>query len=344
MKSEVSGIEESGIDRRFFTQWCAMLIAAGASNIASPLWAEVGSTHELRPQGSTLKFFPGFSAVRIQTSGAVINGVVGGSGPPVLLIHGWPQTHIEWHKVALMLAKSYTVVATDLRGYGDSSKPPDGKEHMGYSKRAMASDQVELMKKLGFNHFAVVGHDRGGRVAHRMAIDYPDRVIKLAVLDVVPTYKLYTTVTRDFATVYFHWFFLIQPSPLPETLLSNNAEFFLRTWAFGGLIPDFISEQVFAEYLHCFRNPNTLHAMCEDYRAGATIDLEHDKADLDKIIQCPVLVLWGSKGAMEPLYDVIATWEERAANVRGRALPGGHYLPEQLASEVEAEIESFLSS
>jgi haloacetate dehalogenase len=345
MNSEVSSIEGSRVDRRsFFAQWGAMLIAAGASSIASPLWAGEGSIYELAPKGSTLKFFPGFSAVRIQTTGAVINGVIGGSGPPVLLIHGWPQTHIEWNKVALMLAKSYTVVATDLRGYGDSSKPAEGKEHIGYSKRAMASDQVELMQKLGFNHFTVVGHDRGARVAHRMAIDYPDTVMRLAVLDIVPTYKLYSTVTRDFAAIYFHWFFLIQPSPLPETLLSNNAEFFLRTWAFGGLIPGVISEEVFAEYLRCFQNPNTLHAMCEDYRAAASIDLEHDQADLDQKIQCPVLVLWGSKGAMEPLYDVIATWKERAAHVRGKALLGGHYLPEELATEVHAEVASFLSS
>lgn len=344
MKS-IWGMEGSGVDRRsLFAQLGAMLIAAGASKIASPVWASERSTGELAPKGSTLKFFPGFSAVRIQTRDAVINGVIGGSGPPILLIHGWPQTHIEWNKVALMLAKSYTVVATDLRGYGDSSKPADGEEHVAYSKRAMAGDQVELMQKLGFKQFTVVGHDRGARVAHRMTIDYPDTVMRLAVLDIVPTYKLYSTVTKDFASIYFHWFFLIQPAPLPETLLGNNAEFFLRTWVFGGLIPDVISEQVFAEYLRCFQNPNTLHAMCEDYRAAASIDLEHDQADLDQKIRCPILVLWGSKGAMQPLYDVIATWKERAAHVRGKALPGGHYLPEQLAEEVHAELTAFLSS
>jgi haloacetate dehalogenase len=208
----------------------------------------------------------------------------------------------------------------------------------------MASDQVEVMQKLGFNQFTVVGHDRGARVAHRMTIDYPDAITRLAVLDIVPTYKLYSTVAKDFATVYFHWFFLIQPSPLPETLLGNNAEFFLRKWAFGGLIPEVITEQVFAEYLRCFQNPDTLHAMCEDYRAAASIDLEHDEADLHKKIQCPVMVLWGSKGAMAPLYDVIATWKERAAHVQGKALSGGHYLPEELATEVYAEVTSFLSS
>ena len=173
-----------------------------------------------------MDFFPGFKLLRIQTSGTLINGVIGGSGPPVLLLHGWPQTHIEWHKVAPMLAKRFSIVATESRGYGASSKPPDGTNHEGYSKRATARDQVELMRQLGFNRFAVVGHDRGGRVAHRMTLDHPDAISKVAVLDIVPTYKLYTTVTRDFATVYYHWFFLIQPAPLPETLLGNSAESF----------------------------------------------------------------------------------------------------------------------
>jgi haloacetate dehalogenase len=291
-----------------------------------------------------MDFFPGFKPLRIQTSGTLINGVIGGSGPPVLLLHGWPQTHIEWHKVAPMLAKRFSIVATDLRGYGDSSKPPDGTNHEGYSKRATARDQVELMRQLGFNRFAVVGHDRGGRVAHRMTLDHPDAISKVAVLDIVPTYKLYTTVTRDFATVYYHWFFLIQPAPLPETLLGNSAESFLRNSSlFRGVIPRIISEEVFAEYLRCFKDPTTLHAMCEDYRAAATIDLDHDKADLDKKIESPLLALWGTKGAMDRLYDVTATWKERAQNVRGKALPGGHWLPEELPDQVHAELESFLS-
>ena len=345
MSIEDTGTDTNGIDRRaFFKQWGEMLLAAGISSSALLAWTKEGSNNEPIPKESTLKFFPDFRAVRVQTTGAIINAVIGGSGPPVLLLHGWPQTHLAWHKVAPMLAKSYTVVATDLRGYGDSSKPADGEQHNGYSKRAMARDQVEIMQKLGFNRFAVVGHDRGGRVAHRMAIDHPDIVRKLIVLDIVPTYKLYTTVTKIFASVYFHWFFLIQPSPLPETLLSHSAEFFLRNWAFGGQIPEIISEEVFAQYLRCFQNPDTLHAMCEDYRAAATIDLEHDKADLDQKIQCPVLALWGSKGAMEPLYDVADTWKERASQVQGKALPGGHYLPEELASEVHTELVSFISS
>ena len=330
--------------RSFFARWSAMLVACGASGLLEPLEAKEGATGAVAPAGSTLRHFPNFRALRLQTTDAVINGIVGGSGPPVLLLHGWPQTHLIWRRVAPLLATTHTVVATDLRGYGDSSKPPAGQEHEGYSKRAMAMDQVELMQKLGFNRFAVVGHDRGGRVAHRMAVDHADNITKLAVLDIVPTYKLYSSVTKDFATAYFHWFFLIQPSPLPETLLSHSAEAFLRTWAFDGAMPDAISEEVFAEYLRCFQNPSTLHAMCEDYRAAAAIDLEHDKADLEKKVQCPVLTLWGSKGAMAALYDVPTTWRERASNVSGKVLAGGHYLPEQSPEELHAELVSFLTS
>jgi haloacetate dehalogenase len=241
-----------------------------------------------------------------------------------------------------MLAQHFTVVATDLRGYGDSSKPPDGEDHEGYSKRAMAKDQVEVMRQLGFDRFLVVGHDRGGRVGHRMALDYPEQVTKLAVLDIAPTYKMYQDVTKEFASTYFHWFFLIQRAPLPETLLAGNGDFFLKTWAFGGLVPTVITEEALAEYLRCFEEPATLHAMCEDYRAAATIDLEHDKADLDKRVRCPLLVLWGAKGAMERLYDVLGTWTERATNVQGKALPGGHWLPEQLPKEVYGELMPFL--
>ena len=292
--------------------------------------------------GSTLSFFPGFKPIRIATAGAEINGVMGGSGPPLLLLHGWPQSHVEWHRVAPMLAAHFTVIATDLRGYGDSSIPAKGSNHEGYSKREMARDQIEVMRSLGFDRFAVAGHDRGARVGQRMAIDYPDAVKKLALIDVVPTYKLYTHLTKEFATVYYHWFLLIQPSPLPETILGNSAEFFLRTWAFSGLIPEVITAEAFAHYLRCFTNPATLHAMCEDYRAGATIDLEHEKKDLEKKIECPVLVLWGAKGAMGLLYDVPAEWQAMAIDVHGKAFDGGHWLPEQFPEDVSAELISFL--
>ncbi len=291
--------------------------------------------------GSTLSFFPGFEPFRIATAGAEINGVIGGSGPPVLLMHGWPQSHVEWHRVAPLLARNFTVIATDLRGYGDSSIPADGVNHEGYSKREMARDQIAVMRSLGFERFAVAGHDRGARVGQRMAIDHPAAVKRLALIDVVPTYKLYTHLTKEFATVYYHWFLLIQPPPLPETLLGNSAEFFLRNWAFSGLIPGVISAEAFAHYLRCFTNPATLHAMCEDYRASATIDLEHEKKECKKKMQCPVLVLWGAQGAMGRLYDVQAEWQARALSVRGRAFDGGHWLPEQFPGDVAAELAAF---
>jgi haloacetate dehalogenase len=286
-------------------------------------------------------FFPGFKKISVKTSGAIINGVIGGNGPPLLLIHGYPQSHLEWHKVASLFAKNYTVVATDLRGYGDSSKPKDVVDHFSYSKRAMAQDQVEVMEHFGFKSFKIVGHDRGGRVAHRMALDNPDKIQKLVLLDIVPTYKLYTTTNKAFASTYWHWFFLIQPAPLPETLLLNNAEFFLRNWSYAGMIPKFIPENIFNEYLKYFKNPATQHAMCEDYRAGASIDLEHDEEDLNKKITCPLLVLWGENGAMHNLFSVLEIWKERATNVVGKHLPCGHWMPEQLPEDVFNEVNKF---
>jgi haloacetate dehalogenase len=299
--------------------------------------------HESQNTDTAQRFFPEFEPLRIETEGATISGVKGGHGPPLLLLHGYPQTHAEWHRTAPALARRFTVVATDLRGYGDSSKPADGTNHEGYSKRSMARDQIAVMKSLGFDRFAVVGHDRGGRVAHRMALDHPHAVSRLAVLDIVPTYRLYSSVTKAFAAAYYHWFFLIQPAPLPETLIGNSADFYLRDGTFRGLIPSVITDELYAEYLRCYRNPKTLHAMCEDYRAAATIDLEHDKADLGVKLQCPLLAIWGAQGAMDPLYDVLATWRERASDVRGKSLPGGHWLPEQLPDELTAELLPFLS-
>jgi haloacetate dehalogenase len=288
-------------------------------------------------------FFPGFRSFRIPTAGAEINGVVGGSGPPVLLLQGWPQTHLEWRHVAPALAQRFTVVATDLRGYGDSSKPAGGENHAAYSKRALAQDQVEVMRRLGFERFAVVGHDRGGRVACRLALDHPQAVTRLALLDIVPTRTVYTQVSKNLATWYFHWFFLIQPEPLPEMLLGGQAEPFLRNFAFRGLIPQAIEEPVFAEYLRCFADPQTLHAMCEDYRAGASIDLQHDEADLGTQLTCPTLVLWGVHGAMHRLFDVLETWRSRAPAVQGKALPAGHWLPEECPQELTAALVEFLA-
>jgi haloacetate dehalogenase len=286
--------------------------------------------------------FENFTRASIQVSGATIQVVHGGSGPPLLLLHGYPQTHVMWHKVAPLLARDFTVVASDLRGYGDSSKPPGGADHAAYSKRAMAQDQAEVMSRLGFETFALAGHDRGGRVAHRMALDHPDRIRALALLDIVPTHRLYSDSTREFATTYYHWYFLIQPAPLPETLIARSVEFWLEQ-KFGKAAPGAITDEAFAEYLRCFSNPATIHASCEDYRAGASVDLVHDEADMQRRVSCSVLALWGERAPMHRLYDVTATWKERAANVTGKALPGTHYFAEEIPDRVADELRTFFS-
>jgi len=292
---------------------------------------------------SSVSFFPGFQRRTIETSGTTINAVVGGDGPPVLLLHGYPQTHVEWRKIAPELAKSYTLVIPDLRGYGDSGKPPDGDNHINYSKRAMALDQVEVMEKLGFKRFAVVSHDRGARVAHRLALDHPDRHTKLVLIDICPTYYMYKTADRQFASSYFHWFFLIQSAPFPETLIGNNVDVFLKLFM-GSVMPKFIEPAAYAEYHRCFGDPATIHASCEDYRAAGSIDLVHDEADMDRKITCPVLALWGANGLVGRKYDVLAVWRERADHVLGKALPGGHWLAEELPESILAEVKQFLAA
>ena len=289
-------------------------------------------------QVNTVSLFPGFEARQIQTSGATIHTLKGGSGPPVLLVHGYPQTHVEWHKIAARLAERHTVVMTDLRGYGDSSKPPDGDNHANYSKRAMAQDHVDVMRAYGFDRFAMVGHDRGARVTWRTAVEHPERVARAVVIDIVP--KPYSTVTREFAQQYFHWFFLTQPAPLPETLIGNNAEFWLRRFLGGPAI----TAEAFAEYLRAFRDPATIHATCEDYRAGATIDLQHSDADGDRKVTCPLLVLWGERGTVGRLYDVMRIWREHAPGATGTSLPAGHFIPEELPDETVAALNSFLAT
>jgi haloacetate dehalogenase len=287
--------------------------------------------------------FEGFERMTIETTDATINLMRGGKGAPVLLLHGYPQTHVMWHKIAPRLAEDFSLVIPDLRGYGDSSKPPDGENHFGYSKRATAQDQAEVMTRLGFKQFAVVGHDRGGRVAQRMALDHAERVAKLVVLDIVPTYKLYHNVNKEFATAYYHWFFLIQAAPFPETLISNDPEFYLNS-LLGRLKPKAITPEAFAEYLRCFRDPATIHATCEDYRAAASIDLVHDEAGMEHKIACPVLALWAEKGVMHRMYDVVTAWRERAVNVNGKALPSGHFIPEEAPEATFAELKAFLST
>lgn len=287
-------------------------------------------------------FFPGFVTERIPTSGATINTVRGGSGPPLLLIHGYPQTHVMWHKVAPRLAERFTVVMTDLRGYGDSSKPEGGEHHVNYSKRAMALDQVEVMRTLGFDTFAVVGHDRGARVTWRLAVEHPHAVTRAAVLDIVPS--PYSRVTREFASEYYHWFFLIQAAPLPETLIGNSAEFYLRSrFRRRGVGPDAFVPEAIEEYLRCFRDPATIHATCEDYRAGASIDLEHAAEDGARKVECPLLVLWGERGTVGRLEPVMDIWREKAACVTGHALPCGHFLAEEAPEETLAALLPFLS-
>ena len=288
-------------------------------------------------------FLTGFDTRDIEAGTTRIRVAIGGSGPPLLLLHGHPQTHVTWHKIAPPLAERFTVVAPDLRGYGDSAKPDGGERHVNYSKRAMAADQVAVMRKLGFDRFRVVGHDRGGRVAHRMALDHPAAVERVALFDIAPTATMYARTDQEFATRYFWWFFLIQPAPLPERLIDADPEYFLRTHLDGqSKTPGATGEAVFQEYLRCYRDPATRHAICEDYRAAADIDLEHDAADGGRQVEAPLLALWGAKGTVGKLYDVLETWREKAADVRGRALECGHTLQEEAPEAVLAELLAFL--
>jgi haloacetate dehalogenase len=287
-----------------------------------------------------------FERRRVATSGAEINLVLGGGGPPVLLLHGYPQNLAMWHKLAPRLAERYTVVAADLRGYGDSAKPPAGDDHAGYCKRVMARDQAEAMAALGFESFHVVGHDRGARVGYRLAYDDPARVRSLGVLDVVPTGDIFAAVDAALAEAYFHWFLMLQPAPLAERLIGADPEFWLRwlleRWC---TVPGAIAEEAFAEYLRCFRDPATLHAMCEDYRS-APLDVAHDEADRGRLA-CPVLVLWGADQGNRPGWpsvslDILESWRTRADDVLGRALACGHFLPEEAPEETAAELIAFL--
>jgi haloacetate dehalogenase len=287
--------------------------------------------------------FEGFKQSDIETDGATIRTLVGGDGPPLLLLHGYPQTHVMWHKIAGRLAEDFTVVLTDLRGYGDSSKPETTPDHSPYSFRAMANDQVSVMRSLGFESFAVAGHDRGARTAHRMALDHADQVLKLALLDIVPTLTFFETADQKIATSYYHWYFLIQQFDLPERLIGADPEYYLRKktghWSAG----DCFTEGAMAEYIRCFSNPATIHASCEDYRAAATIDLEHDRQDrsADNKIKCPTLVLWGDKGAMGQCYDVRETWVEKCDSLEGATLPCGHFLAEEAPDETYAAFKRF---
>lgn len=268
---------------------------------------------------------------------------IGDAAQAVLLLHGYPQNHRMWEPIIPYLAKDFTVVASDLRGYGDSDKPTGDREHANYCKRVMAEDQVALMSRLGYEQFYLVGHDRGARVAHRLALDHPGRVQKLALLDILPTYDLYQTTDQEFATSYYHWFFLIQPYPFPENLISNNPDYFLdyclQSWSSQ---PSSFTPEALADYRRCFGLWETIHGTCEDYRAAATIDLTHDRADRHLRITCPLLVLWGSRGVMGKKYDLGTIWRQRAINYQGFALDCGHFLPEEAPEATYSALAEFL--
>jgi haloacetate dehalogenase len=292
----------------------------------------------------------GFTRSEIKTSGARIVTVVGGSGPPVLLLHGNPFNHLNWAKVAPTLAKQFTVVATDLRGYGDSEKPPGGDDHSGYSFRAMAQDQVEVMAALGFSRFMSAGHDRGARVLHRMCLDAPETVSRAAILDIIPQHYLYSHINKQWATFSWHWFFNIQPFDMPERMMGFDPDWFIEkklAKTKQGL--SFFDPAALAEYKRCFRNPATIHAICEDYRAGAGIDLEHDEKDFKagRKVECPVLLLWGATGGVgrnsSPPPDEI--WQRYASNIAGaQALPCGHYLSEEAPKETTSALRAFFTA
>jgi haloacetate dehalogenase len=286
--------------------------------------------------------FDGFTRQHITTQETTINLVQGGRGDPILLLHGYPQTHVCWHRVAPILAERFTVVCPDLRGFGDSTKPPSDPEHLAYSKRVMAQDQVEVMQSLGFSEFAVVGHDRGARVAHRMALDHAEKVTKLALLDIIPTSTAFANVNKEIATAAFNWFFSIQPDGLPERLIGAEPAFYLR-WLldhWSGAKGALAAEAV-AEYRRCF-DAAAIRATNEEFRAAATIDLVHDEADKERKISCPTLLLWSATG-MWASYDILDVWRSRAEDVRGAALDCGHFLPEEDPERTAAELIRFLS-
>jgi haloacetate dehalogenase len=288
-------------------------------------------------------FFPGFEPFDLVVGDVTIHGVTGGSGPPLLLLHGYPQTHVMWHQVAPELARQHTVVVPDLRGYGDSAKPAPGADGAEYSKRVMAADQVALMAALGFPQFAACGHDRGARVVHRLALDYPDVLQRAAVLDIVPTSYLYAHVDGELARAYWHLFFLAQPPDLPERLIGGDPEHYLRrqlrAWAAPGATFD---PAAVTEYLRCFADPAAITATCADYRAAAGADLDHAAADTGGV-RCPLLVLWGRRGFVGRHYDVLAVWREFASDVRGAGLDCGHFPAEEQPGPTAEALTAFFA-
>jgi haloacetate dehalogenase len=291
--------------------------------------------------------FSGFEHGMAEVNGTRINYLRGGSGPALLLLHGHPQTHVIWHKVAERLASRFTVIAADLRGYGDSGKPVGLADHSNYSKRTMGQDQIDLMAQLGYPQFLLMGHDRGGRVAYRMALDHPHAVSKLVLLDIAPTLAMYEQTSMAFATAYYHWFFLIRPAPFPELLIGSHPEAYLQHTVGGrsaGLAP--FTPQAYAEYLRCLSDPATIHGICEDYRASASIDLEHERHDLalGHKIQCETLILWGAQGVIEKCFQPLQEWRRLAGKLSGKALACGHYIPEEAPDALLAEVLPFFTA
>ena len=289
--------------------------------------------------------FPGFESELIEVNGVKIMARKGGFGQPLLLLHGHPQTHAIWHRVAQQLAKSHTVVMTDLRGYGDSSKPQGSQDHLNYSKRVMALDQIEVMRHFGFSEFDVLAHDRGARVAHRLALDHPKAVKRLVLLDIAPTLAMYEKTSNQFARSYWHWFFLIQPAPMPERLIEADPSAYVRDVLgrrSAGLAP--FDARALAEYVRCIELPGAAHGLCEDYRASASIDLIHDQLDIDtkNFLHQPLLVLWGEQGVVNQCFEPLKEWSKLAVNVKGHALPCGHYIPEEAPELMLSQVQSFL--
>ena len=292
------------------------------------------------------QLFPDFESFLIEVNGVKIMARKGGSGQPLLLLHGHPQTHAIWHRVAQQLAKSFTVVMTDLRGYGDSSKPHGTQDHLNYSKRVMGLDQIEVMRYFGFFEFDVLAHDRGARVAHRLALDHPRAVKRLVLLDIAPTLAMYEKTSNQFARSYWHWFFLIQPAPMPERLIEADPAAYVRDVLgrrSAGLAP--FDARALAEYVRCIELPGAAHGLCEDYRASAGIDLVHDQLDLDdkNFVKQPLLVLWGEQGVVHQCFEPLNEWSKLAQNVQGKALPCGHYIPEEAPELLLQQVQLFLN-
>ena len=297
-----------------------------------------------------MTWFEGFEACRVDVGDGSIFARVGGrpGAPPLLMLHGFPQTHAMWHRVAVALSGSFRLVLPDLRGYGDSFKPPDDPQHANHSKRAMAQDVAKLMAQLGHEHYAVVGHDRGARVAHRLALDFAVHVERLCLIDIAPTLDMYAATDMAFARAYYHWFHLIQPAPLPERMIGGDARSYLHAklggWGAAGLAH--VEAQALADYERCFCTADAIHAACEDYRASADIDLEHDRASraAGEQIACDTLVLWGSRGVVQRLFQPLALWQAQCRRrVSGEAMPAGHFIPEELPLPTAQRLLAFMT-